>query len=85
MFIFLEHAFILLTKVLYEKMIVFHASVEMTPCFENAILGPPWQSSGEDFTFQFTRHRFDPWSGSYDPTCLSTPNTPKHKAEAQFK
>lgn len=46
MFIFLEHAFILLTKVLYEKMIVFHTSVAMTPCFENAILGPPWQSSG---------------------------------------
>lgn len=46
MFIFLEHAFILLPKVLYEKMIAFHASVEMTHCFENAILGPPWQSGG---------------------------------------
>lgn len=46
MFIFLEHAFILLPKVLYEKMIAFHASVEMTHCFENAIRGPPWQSGG---------------------------------------
>ena len=41
-------------------------------------------SSGWDFTFQCRGCGFDPWSGSWDPTCLAA-KKPKHKTEEQIQ
>ena len=37
---------------------------------KNSILGLPWWSSGLDFALQCRGYRFNPWSGSSDPTGL---------------
>lgn len=41
---------------------------------------PPWASGGWVFAFQCRGCKFDPWSGSQVPTCLTGKN-PKHKTE----
>ena len=40
----------------------------------------PWQSRGWDFAFQTRGCWFDPWSRSWDPTCLTAKKS-KHKIE----
>ena len=48
-------------------------------------LGFPWWYHGEDFVFQCRGHKFDPWSGSLDPTSQKKKQkNPSHKTEKQY-
>ena len=44
--------------------------------------GLAWWSSGWDSVFQCRGSGFNPWSGSWDPTCHAA-RKPKHKTEAK--
>ena len=51
-------------------LIVSHLSHLFHKCnLKQKILGLPWSSRGWESAFQCRGHRFDPWSGSWDPTC----------------